>query len=501
MLFNAVELAPELTPIANVNDDAAHLLFVRRAEQAIAQGGNPVDFWVPDIELGFPEFVYYQHLPHLAVVAAYRALLGAVDISRVFNGIRYILLVGLPLTVFWSMRRLGFNAVAAAIGAAASSLLSSDGRLGFDYDSYVWRGFGVFTQLFAMHLSFIALAALHSLLDRGRGYLLALVVLSALVMSHLLYAYMMAISATVLWLSAPWRHLRVRAFRLGIVGILAAFISAYLIVPDLVLAPFQSISPYLESYKYDSFGAPQILGWLASGQLLDAGRPPIFTILLGIGVVGVLATRARPALIALGLLVVWLVLYFGRPTLGGLVDLFPMHQILFFQRFIGGFHMAAILVIGFGGAWLWDLVATWPNPIRPLAIAVAVGLILVPAFGERAGYYGLNTQWMDQTRAAIDRDANARSIFEALAVLPPGRVYAGQRKDWGDELDFGIPFRSVRLYNLLADREIASFSQPYQGGSLNSDLVFDFDPTNAGHYTAFGAVSYTHLTLPTICSV
>lgn len=486
MVFNAVELAPELTSIANVNDDAAHLLFVRRADQAISLGQNPVDFWVPDVDLGFPEFVYYQHLPHLAVVAVARALLGTVDIAVVFNAVRYVLLVGLPLTVFWSMRRLGFSAVAAAVGAAASSLLSSGGRLGFDYDSYVWRGFGVFTQLFAMHLSFVTLAALRTLLDRGRGYLLAVMALSALVLSHLLYAYMMAISAAVLWVAASWRQLRLRALRLAAVGTAAAIVSAYLIVPDLLLAPFQSISPYLESFKYDSFGAQAILGWLVSGELLDAGRLPVLTVLLGIGAVAAIVTRARPALIALALAFVWLVLYFGRPTLGILVDLFPMHQILFFQRFIGGFHLASILVIGFGGAWLWEIAAPWRHPARVGAIAIAALLAFIPLVTERAAYYDQNARWLDQTRAAIDRDVDAQAIFATLAALPPGRVYAGQRRDWGEELDFGIAFRSVRLWNLLADREIAAFSQPYQGGSLNSDLVFDFDPTNPGHYAAFG---------------
>jgi len=215
MLFNAVELLPELTALPNVNDDAAHLLFVERANDAITQGADPVDFWVPDLELGFPQFVYYQHLPHLVVVALDRALLQRVDLVTAFNAVRYVLLVALPLTVFWSMRRMGFTAVAAAIGAAASSLLSSGGRLGFDYDSYVWRGYGVFTQLFAMHLSFITLALLHRVMDRGRGYLAAIVALSALVLSQLLYAYMMAISAVVMAVCASRRSLPIRFARLG----------------------------------------------------------------------------------------------------------------------------------------------------------------------------------------------------------------------------------------------------------------------------------------------
>src|SRR5258706_94474 len=126
MLFNAVELLPELTAVPNVNDDAAHLLFVERANDAITHGEDPVDFWVPDLELGFPQFAYYQLLPHLAVVALDRLFLERVDIVTVFNAVRYVLLVVFPLTVFWSMRRMRFGAVAAAMGAAASSLLATN---------------------------------------------------------------------------------------------------------------------------------------------------------------------------------------------------------------------------------------------------------------------------------------------------------------------------------------------------------------------------------------
>jgi hypothetical protein len=486
MLFNAIELLPELTALPNVNDDAAHLLFVERANDAITQGADPVDFWVPDLELGFPQFVYYQHLPHLVVVALDRALLQRVDIVTVFNAVRYVLLVALPLTVFWSMRRMGFTAVAAAIGAAASSLVSSGGRLGFDYDSYVWRGYGVFTQLFAMHLSFITLALLQRVMDRGRDYLAAIVALSALVLSQLLYAYMMAISAVVVALCASWRLLPLRFVRLSVVGVAAGLIAAYMIVPAALTGYWLNSSPYLETYKYDSFGAGPILQWLVTGQLLDGDRLPVFTVLLGVGMVAAVVTRSRPALIALALFIVWLVLYFGRPTLGGLVDLFPFHNALFFHRFIGGVHLAAILLIGAGGAWLWSFVAPWRGALRMAAVTAGLAFVLVVAMREHADYYALNSVWIQQTRAAIDRDTDAKTILDALAALPVGRVYAGQRTDWGEQLDFGLPFRSVRLHDLITFQGFPTWAQPYQGPSLNSDLVFDFDPTNPAHYAAFG---------------
>jgi uncharacterized membrane protein len=201
MLFTAIALLPELTvPVPSNNDDATHFLLIQRASEALANGENVLDHWVPQLELGFPWFIYYQPLPALVVVLLHRALFGLVDLLTVFNVVRYVLLVGLPVTVFWSLRRMGVAAAGAALAAAASPLLSGDFRYGFDYDSYIWRGFGMFTQIAAMHLSFVTVAiAWSSLRSRKRSDLAWLALaLAALVLTHLIYAYMMAITLAVL---------------------------------------------------------------------------------------------------------------------------------------------------------------------------------------------------------------------------------------------------------------------------------------------------------------
>jgi len=121
---NAVALAPEVAyPVPNVNDDAQHVAFVRRAADGWSRGENVVDLWVPEFELGVPQFLDYQHLPHVAVALLGRLTLGAVDLRTLFDLVRYLLLLAFPLTVFRSMRTMGFNTVASAIAAAASSLL------------------------------------------------------------------------------------------------------------------------------------------------------------------------------------------------------------------------------------------------------------------------------------------------------------------------------------------------------------------------------------------
>src|SRR5438105_2685873 len=487
MAFNAFALLPEVTvPVPNVNDDAEHVLFIQQSSEALTNGQDPLDFWVPQLELGFPQFLYYQNLPHLAVVALGKLTFGLISLRTLFDLVRYVLLVGLPLTVFWSMRRLGFSDVAAAIGAAAGSLLAGNNRYGFEYDSYVWRGLGVSTQFVGMHLSFLTLAALHRVATRGSGVLVAALACSALALSHLIYAYMTAITAVLLLLFGLTRaNIAGRVLRFGAVGALAGLIAAFMWVPFFAQPGYLDVSPYLDRTKYDSFGAPAILGWLVSGDLLDHGRLPVLTALLAAGIVAAVVTRARLLLLTLVLFVLWLVLYFGRPTLGPLADLLPLHEGLLFHRFIGGVDLFAILLIGAGGAYLWEVARAEVSPRRFAAVAVATAIVFVPVLAERWSYYGDNAAWMRITQTAIDADADAKTVLSALPGQSAGRAYAGLRSNWGDGLDFGIPFRSVRVYNVLTFDRVDAVAPPYRGASLNSDLLFDFNDQDPAQYRLF----------------
>jgi len=485
--MNAVALVPEVTiAVPNVNDDAQHIAFVRRAADGWSRGENVIDLWVPEFELGVPQFLDYQHLPHVAVAALGRLTFGALDLRTLFDLVRYLVLIAFPLTVFWSMRTMGFTSVASAIAAAASSLLSGNHRYGFEYDSYVWRGFGVFTQLFAMHLSFVALATLHRVANRGTGIAAAALASSALVLSHLLYAYILAITAVVLLLFGITRaNAAARVGRFVVVGAVTAVATSYMWLPFFMQSAYVNITPYLDPAKYDSYGAGPILSWLLSGDLLDHGRLPVLTLLLGAGVIGAVVTRARLALLALILFGLWLVLYFGRPTLGVLIDLLPLHDSLFLHRFVGGVDIFAILLMGTGGAWLWGLLGVSTSRRRLILLGVTSLVFFAPALAERWSYYAQNADWMGQTQAAIDGDADARTILDALGRQPQGRVYAGLRSNWGQTLDFGIPFNSVRFYNLLAHHELDAVAPPNQSLSLNADLLWEFNDQDLSHYRLF----------------
>ena len=485
--MNAVALAPEVAyPVPNVNDDVEHVAFVRRAADAWSRGENVIDFWFPDFELGVPQFLEYQHLPHVAVVALGGLTLGSVDLRTLFDLVRYLLLLGFPLTVFWSMRTMGFTSVASAIAAAASSLLSGDHRYGFEYDSYVWRGFGLFTQLVAMHLSFIALATPHRVANSGTGIVAAVIACSALALSHLIYAYMLAITAVVLLLFGITRaNASGRVARFAIVGAASAAMTSYMWLPFFMNTAYVNVTPYVDPAKYNSFGAGPILTWLFTGDLFDHRRVPVLTVLFATGVIGSVFTRARLLLLPLSLFGLWLALYFGRPTLGPLVDLLPLHDSLLLHRFVGSVEIFAIVLMGAGGAWLWDLARASSSRTRLIAVSAASVLLFAPALAERWSYYAQNADWMRQTQAALHADVDARTILAAVEREPRGRVYAGLRSNWGQSLDFGIPFNSVRFYNLLAHYDLDAVGPPIESLSLNADLLWEFNDQDLSHYRLF----------------
>jgi hypothetical protein len=496
-IFNAIMLLPELSvPIPSLNDDAFHYLFIQRANEALANGRNTFDHWLPELELGFPQFFYYQHLPHLAVIFIHRLLLKQVDLFTLFNVIRYILLVCFPITVFWSMRRMGFSTVTGATAAAFSTLLSSHYGYGLESGSYVWRGFGMYTQLCAMHLSFITLACSYTLLEKGKGYIAAVISLSILVLSHLVYAYMIGIGVMVLFLfGLNLENFRPRFIRLVILCMLVAIISSYFLVPFLIFKQYLGASTYLQQWKYESFGAVDILTRLVNGDLLDFSRFPVLTILLALGIASSLLTRAKLAKLTLTLFVVWLLLFFGRHTWGGLADLLPMGGGLLFHRYIGGVHIAAILLIGIGCDWLWKQLSPLPGGWQALIAGLIFLVLMIPALRERQQFLSLNKQWMEQTRQVLKGNRDADTILSSLRDLPPGRTYAGLRENWGKQLKIG----NLNFYDLLTFNKIEAVSPPYQSLSLNSDLIWHFDDRNPSHFNLFNVryvVAPRGLTMP-----
>src|SRR5262249_38232794 len=156
--FNLVALRAEVTPPAPYpNDSLMHQLVLGRTAAAMVLGQDPTDPWVSLVSgLGFPLFNYYQHMPYLVTDALFAELTlltrWGPALADVLQWTNYLLLSAFPLSIYWSLRKLGFSALVAAGGGAIASLPSSPALYGLEYGSYVWRGYGMYTQLWAMVL-------------------------------------------------------------------------------------------------------------------------------------------------------------------------------------------------------------------------------------------------------------------------------------------------------------------------------------------------------------
>src|SRR5207244_8981233 len=128
--------------------------------------------------------------------------------------------------------RFGFLRLPAALAGLAASLIATNSLYGFDFSSYVWRGWGLYTQIWGMFLLPLALAEGYAVLRDGRGYFWAALLLAGLLLSHLVSAYLALASLVLLSLlpSDPrdvWRRLK----RLAILSVPVLLATAYFVVP------------------------------------------------------------------------------------------------------------------------------------------------------------------------------------------------------------------------------------------------------------------------------
>lgn len=493
IVFNLYHLSPEVTSGAPLlNDGVLHLLALRRTVVALAAMQDPTDPWLATIGMGYPLFHYYQHLPYLPPAILSLLLGDRLPSASIFHWTNYLLLSLFPLSIYWSMRCFGFCRLQGALGGLVASLVATNGLYGLDFASYVWRGHGLYTQLWGMLLLPPALAQGYACLREGRGYWRAVLLLAVTLLSHLVCGYIASLTLLVLALlpaavgrsqgnarDVLWRRGRRLVLLLSLVGL----VTAYFWIPFSLDRPYLNRSVWERQAKYDSYGYEWVLGALVRGELFDYGRFPALTICVGIGLALCLRRwREERYRVPVVLLLVWLVLYFGRPTWGVLLHLLPMSRELHFHRLIAGIHLGGIYLMGLGLALPWRWASSRRNAWSLLAAAALTALLLAPVYRERAAYLAENARLMAasrQTHAAEERDLAA--LVKTLRQAPPGRVYAGLAGTWGRQYRVG----AVPVYALLQDAGLDSLGFLYHSLSLNADIQVLFDERRPEHYNTF----------------
>lgn len=500
--FNLTHLYPEVAgDVLDGNDNVMHRLLIEAAVEAINQGRDFTDPWHGTMGMGFPLFHHYQHLPHLAIATVHVLTLGVFPIAQMLHWTTYILLSGFPLSIYWSLRRFGFDRISSAMGGVVASLAGTNQLYGFGYGSYVSSGFGLFTQLWGMVLLPPALAVGYRVLREGRGYFWATLLLAATLMSHLMYGYMAFLTLGVLTLLGPtqlsnakcvfktlWRRWR----RLVVLFLLVSVVTSYFLVPFFLDRAYLNNSVWTDPAKYASYGHSAVLSGLVNGHLFDFRRFPSLTILVFVGlVICLIRWRNERYLIPISIFSLWILLYFGRATWGPLMDVLPLGRYLHMHRFIGGVHLGGIflMAVALAAPWRWAL-----SQARVWYVGAALALtllVLAPALGERVSYLEQNALALRQSREGLGvEDQHLSALVQKLKQLPPGRIHIGQQfargQDRSTQYDVGQQ-RLIRARNRLQAEGLDMVVNSYHRFDLNVDVLENFDERRPDHYNLYNA--------------
>lgn len=389
------------------------------------------DHWVPNWAQGYNLPYYYSHIPQITIVASYRFFhwsigsigqIGSMSLFQYYHYVIYLLLCLFPLSLFLALRIIGLSWITAGLGALIASHLSTDGLYGLDPASFLWRGYGLSSQLFAMIWLPLAIAYAFKYFEDIRfrnkdlgihtipSYFLhlksslpAIIFLTATTAGHLGIGIIAFISIGVLALAEPinllvqnnlstnrrevftalWRTIsRLLPLYGGVLLLLG-----YWIIPILFGGNYHNISVWDPIWKFDSYGYREVLKNLFNGDLFDFGRFPILTVLVGIGlysaVSGKIVAAARLQTpersdggqgflqhnyLSFGILFIfWLLFYFGRTTWGGLINLIPSMEEFHLSRFIVGLHITGLFLIPIAIQQIIEII--WRDGTKFLQIA------------------------------------------------------------------------------------------------------------------------------------
>jgi hypothetical protein len=396
--------------------------------------GFLVDHWVPNWAQGFNLPYYYSHVPQIAIVGSYRVLSPvihavdpSVDLYRFYHLVIYLLLCVMPLPVFFALRVIGLPWLVAGLGAGIASHISTDGLYGIDQASFLWRGWGLSSQLFASVWFPLAVAYPMAFLRRGieitgirdilslprnprlgsRDYWLSVLFLVLTTSGHLGMGMTAFITVGVVAVSpllvALINRRPLRELKRLVVGAVAntavlalppLLLLSYWIVPAMVNNTYHNTSFWDPVWKFDSYGVKEVFVNLGNGALFDFDRLPVFTLLVLVGAFVALMTAVRkpapkpddetaiPLYPLAFLFVFWLCMYFGRTTWGGILDLIPgmseyhQHRFIVMVQLMGLFlaPLGAAWIAGGANAFLWRIAACLAGVggVRSPAGAVAV---------------------------------------------------------------------------------------------------------------------------------
>ena len=413
--------------------------------------------------------------------------------SEVQRWTLYLLLCTWPVSVFLMMLMLGFDRWTSATAAALAPLLSSSSSYGYELSSYLFHGYGLWTQLFGMWLLPVTMGLTWRAIDRGRGYAWAALALALTICCHFFTGYV-----AFLWIAvvvvAGSRRLLTRLGRAALVSAAALLASAWLLVPTFLDLRWFDQGHALARGERDSFGARQVLDALVHGKLFDFGRTnfPILTIFVLVGL-AVSLGRARSDVRSRLVVVFFLLnlaLFFGRPTWGPVLNLFPGLDHLFLHRFIAPVQLGGLVLAGIGTCAVVRALARFTRarvhsgPLGVgLIVAAVLAILIAPSIVERLRYANRNGDVIHEERSSLHGEtADVSRLLAKAKAIGGGRVFAGTLIDGGDNFRAGL----VPVYQLITAAGAPNVGYYGRVGSLSTDTELFFDPRRLDLYDLYG---------------
>ena len=471
---------------------------VTLAGHLLSSGQFPLDHWYQLLSLGSPYFVQYQSAS--AILTG--ALGQLVGYQQAFSWTLYLLLSLWPLCIYWSARLLGFSRWTSAATAAISPLLFTVTGYGYGDQSYVAIGNGLWSQLWAMWSLPLAWGFSWRYVSQRRYLFGAVSTLALTIVFHFLTAYLAGLSLIVFVFARPREIVR-RLSRSVLIGIGALLVTLWVTLPLLIDSKWVAVNPFqVGTFWDDSYGARKILGWLVTGQLYDYGRFPVVTILGAIGLLACLVRFGKDerARVIVGLWVLSLLLYFGRPTLGPVLNLLPGNSNLFFQRFIAGVQLAGLFLAGIGAVALVRLAVIIARTVarnfvdrisaRPLyaAIGAPAAILALSSSLLLRGGRRRTTTWTVEIGFTFNSMLTKPKAWKSTRWWPSRRTTAEGASMLASPLIWGYDFTvgEVPVYIYLNDIDTDVVGFTLRTTSLMTAPEAYFDESNLGDYAAFG---------------
>jgi len=486
ILFNLYLYRNEFKVTSDPNDNSFHYALIDEArniwKDVFSGKLSPLyllDSWNERWAEGFSLSFYYSHLPEAAI--SLLSFFIPISTFQLMVIIRTLLLILLPVSFFFGARILGFSSGFGLIFAFFSQAIFTDGLYGLDSPSFLWRGWGLSTQLLAVFFLPLAFAYGIDYLKNKKSLGKALIFNFLLAQAHFGMFYLLLFAYPVFWIFSLDQLFEVGKRTLIFLSFILISL-AYFIFPFFLSSQYRNFSLWDPIWKFNSWGLNQIIIWLTNGDLFDFNRFPFLTIFVIGGMFWGLISGNKLYRYLAAIFSLYFILFLGRNILGPLVNLIPglseyhLHRVIVMVQFTG-------LLIASG--WLFDLLQSLikRKNIVLIILVISLGIYSVYLMEKPIiNYVKDNSAWIERSNTDYQKNFNDyQVIINSIKKLPLVRVYAGRPGNWGRDFKIG----DTQVYMALSQDGFPTIGFLPQSWSPNSDTEQFFDEENPKHYDLY----------------